>query len=467
MEITTKRLTIRPIQIGDEKEIHEYAGDKSLTMMYYLPNETFEETAEFVKKNAEEWKTEDQTNFEFVILLDGRIIGGCDCDLGHSDDRSYATLGWIINKNYRNRGYASEAASAILDFAFEKLKINKVYAQCDTNNPASFGVMQKIGMKCVNDKGTRTYPRTGETSGEYTCMITREEWRAACNQKRGNEMKCSSADVLKEHFEKETGINNETTVKNQYFTADKLNTRISIHSKYSTNKQGFGNWIISHYQIQEGASVLELGCGTGDMWIGKDAIISRCKHFVLSDFSEGMLNKAKETLHNQPGIEYRIIDIQDIPFSDHAFDVVIANMMLYHVSDLQKGLREVNRVLKENGTFYCATYGEHGMMDYICSLFTDHQVQNRVNDHFTLQNGEMKLKSVFSDVQSLWYEDSLEITNVDDMVDYIYSLTGMTDLQRLPRSDVKSVLVKNMRDGILYVPKEYGMFIAKKDKQIQ
>ena len=176
MEMMTKRLTIRPIRTGDEKEIHEYAGDKSLTMMYFLPNETFEETAEFVKKNADEWKSADQTNFEFVILLDGRIIGGCDCDLGHSKDRSYATLGWIINKNYRNRGYASEAASAILDFAFENLKISKVYAQCDINNPASYGVMRRIGMKCINDKGTRTYPRTGKTSGEYTCMITREEW---------------------------------------------------------------------------------------------------------------------------------------------------------------------------------------------------------------------------------------------------------------------------------------------------
>ena len=137
-------------------------------------------------------------------------------------------------------------------------------------------------------------------------------------------------------------------------------------------------------------------------------------------------------------------------------------MMLYHVPDLQKGLREVNRVLKEDGAFYCATYGEHGMMEYIYSLFADDQVQNHINDSFTLQNGEKKLKSVFSDVQRLLYEDSLRVTNVDDMVDYIYSLAGMTDLRKLPRSKVKSVLEKNMRDGILYVPKEYGMFIVRK-----
>ena len=227
------------------------------------------------------------------------------------------------------------------------------------------------------------------------------------------------------------------------------------------NKQGFGNWITTHYRIREGASVLELGCGTGEMWAGKDGTISRCSRFVLSDFSEGMLNKAKETLHDYDGIEYRVIDIQDIPFADHRFDIVIANMMLYHVPDLQKGLREVRRVLKTGGVFYCATYGENGMMGYISSLFADDRIQQHVNNNFTLQNGEEKLKAVFSDVRKLQYEDALQVTDVGDMVDYICSLTGMSDLQKLPRERVQSVLEENMRDGILYVPKEYGMFIAR------
>ena len=56
------------------------------------------------------------------------------------------------------------------------------------------------------------------------------------------------------------------TLSSQYGMADKLNTRISIHTKYSVNKQGFGNWITEHYRFPENASVLELGCGTGDMW---------------------------------------------------------------------------------------------------------------------------------------------------------------------------------------------------------
>ncbi len=257
-------------------------------------------------------------------------------------------------------------------------------------------------------------------------------------------------------------LNNSETVRKQYQTSEKLNTRISIHSKYSVNRQGFGNWITSHYQIREGMSVLELGCGTGDMWTSHQDIISRCSRFVLSDFSEGMLNQAKTTLNNLTGIEYHVIDIQEIPFADHEFDVVIANMMLYHVPDLQKGLMEVNRVLKKDGTFYCATYGENGMMEYICRLFADYRIRYQVNANFTLQNGKEKLKTVFQDVRSVMYEDALEVTNVDDMVDYIFSLAGMTDLQKIPEEEVRSVLKKNMRNGILHVPKEYGMFIAGK-----
>ena len=58
-------------------------------------------------------------------------------------------------------------------------------------------------------------------------------------------------------------MNDLSVVKRQYATANNLNTRILIHDKYSTNKMGFGNWIISNYKIDKGIVSLELGCGTG------------------------------------------------------------------------------------------------------------------------------------------------------------------------------------------------------------
>ena len=167
MELKTKDLVLRPIRLGDESQIHEYAGDKSITMMFWLPNDTFDQTCDFVRRCDEDWEKpfEQIEDFEFAITLDGKIIGGCDCDLSHS-------------KNYRGRGYASQAGAALIDFAFTNLKIDRILAQCDCKNAASFGVMKKIGMQCIDDKGTRTYPRTGITSGEFTCQITRAEWES-------------------------------------------------------------------------------------------------------------------------------------------------------------------------------------------------------------------------------------------------------------------------------------------------
>ena len=255
-------------------------------------------------------------------------------------------------------------------------------------------------------------------------------------------------------------INNNETVKKQYANADKLNARISIHDKYSTNKLGFGNWILSNYKIENGMKVLELGCGTGSMWKGHEELIACCGRIVMSDFSEGMLDSARENIGEYDNVEYRVIDICDIPYEDDTFDIVIANMMLYHVPDMDKALCEVKRVMKDNGRFYSATYGEHGIVEYLSALFGIYGVEDNINKTFTLQNGAEILGKYFAHVDMLEYKDSMEVTNRDDMVDYIYTLSGMAALADVPKENVRAILSENMQDGILRVPKEYGMFVS-------
>ena len=255
-------------------------------------------------------------------------------------------------------------------------------------------------------------------------------------------------------------INDKKVVEKQYATSANLNTRISIHDKYSTNKQGFGNWIYSHYEIEQGARVLELGCGTGSMWKGHDELIKKCSELVLSDFSDAMVETTRQTIGELPNITYCSIDIQNIPCDADTFDVVIANMMLYHVPDITRGLAEVRRVLKPNGKFYCATYGEHGIIEYLSKLLSEYGVEDNVNKNFTLQNGEAILSSVFENIRKEIYEDSLTVTNIADLVDYIYSLSSMSALSSQPREKIQALLQSHMVNGILTVPKEYGMFIS-------
>ena len=221
------------------------------------------------------------------------------------------------------------------------------------------------------------------------------------------------------------------------------------------------NWIAEHLRIAPGASVLELGCGTGTLWRGRDALVSACSRLVLTDLSEGMLQKTRETLKAFSSIEYKAVDIRQIPFADRSFDVVIANMMLYHVPDLHQGLKEVRRVLKDGGTFCCATYGENGILENLCRLLGRPDLADQANHSFTLQNGAGHLLRHFGSVERFDYPDSLAVTDVNDLADYLYSLSGMADLRGLPREQVVSALEANMSGGVLRVPKEYGMFAAK------
>jgi SAM-dependent methyltransferase len=153
-----------------------------------------------------------------------------------------------------------------------------------------------------------------------------------------------------EDYTMQIGSSNDSeAVKAQYATSKGLDTRLSFHDKYSTNKLGYGNWIVSNYEIAEGMKVLELGCGTGSLWMGRDELVDKFGKFVLTDFSEGMLATAKGNLGERKNLEYKQADIQDLPFEDGSFDVVIANSMLYHVPDIMKGISEVRRVLKDDG----------------------------------------------------------------------------------------------------------------------
>ena len=72
------------------------------------------------------------------------------------------------------------------------------------------------------------------------------------------------------------------------------------------------------------------------------------------------------------------------------------------------------------------------------------------------------LSRFFSDVQKLNYEDSLAVTNLDDLIEYIYSLSSMTSLCSVPKEEIREVLGKFVVNGVLNVPKEYGMFCCRK-----
>lgn len=258
--------------------------------------------------------------------------------------------------------------------------------------------------------------------------------------------------------------NEETNIIEQYKNAKNLNDRISLHEKYSTNKQGWFNWLFNQIDFSRVNRLLELGCGNGKLW-QENRIDLRNREIFLSDISEGMV----EEVRNKLGSDFNCIvaDAEKIPFKDKYFDTIIANHVLFYLNDLNLGLKEISRVLRPNGILYCSTYGKNHMIEIteIVQSF-----DSRINlsnyslyDIFGLENGKSILKEYFSNVQRMDYQDSLEITESKPLIDYIMSCHGNQNEILGPRlNEFKEYIEELLKNsGKIVVTKQAGLFICK------
>ena len=79
-----------------------------------------------------------------------------------------------------------------------------------------------------------------------------------------------------------------------------------------------------------------------------------------------------------------------------------------------------------------------------------------------MENGTAQLEPYFSKVEIERYKDSLEVTNIDDLMEYIYSGITFKNACKLSSEEVRNKLISCMEDGVLRLPKDPGMFVAVK-----
>ncbi|MCR5665968.1 MAG: class I SAM-dependent methyltransferase [Eubacterium sp.] len=99
--------------------------------------------------------------------------------------------------------------------------------------------------------------------------------------------------------------------------------------------------------------VLECACGTGMISKG---IAPRCKYLIATDFSTGMLKKAKKNLEQYGNTKVRRTDIMQIRCKDETFDKVVAGNVIHLLDQPKEALSELIRTCKTGGTVIIPTY---------------------------------------------------------------------------------------------------------------
>jgi len=143
----TNRLLLRKIELNDLDDIFEFSSDPEVAHhMTWEVNRSKEETFNnFVSVVVENDKKGQSGDWAIILKENKKVIGTCSF-IDWSNEHSNAEIGYVLNRNYWGKGFATEAIKELIKFGFEKIDLKRIQGRCDIDNIGSEKVMLKIGM---------------------------------------------------------------------------------------------------------------------------------------------------------------------------------------------------------------------------------------------------------------------------------------------------------------------------------
>ena len=255
----------------------------------------------------------------------------------------------------------------------------------------------------------------------------------------------------------------DQSLKTQYLNSTNVSARIRLHSEYSVNQEGWFPWLYRMSEIQDGMNILEIGCGNGALWLENMNYIPPHVHITLSDISDGMLRDAKNSI-NDERFSFSCFNAEKIPFEDESFDVVYANHMLFYCENIDLVVKECRRVLKKGGKLICSTYSKRHMKE-ITELVQEFDKDivlssDVLYERFGLNNGNEILNRYFGSVECIRYEDFIEISDSEPLINYIVSCHGNQNRILIDHyREFRDFVADKVKNGF-HITKDAGIFIG-------
>lgn len=144
--LATRRLELRPVRMADAAAFFDHARIPEVAKNAgFLPN-SISETKAYLRRSVSEWRQRRPERMTFSIILKGqrRWIGSIELRWLNP---GIGEIGFFIHHNQWGKGFATEAASAVVRWAFAKGKAHRLQGSCWTKNAASIRVMKKLGFR--------------------------------------------------------------------------------------------------------------------------------------------------------------------------------------------------------------------------------------------------------------------------------------------------------------------------------
>lgn len=156
--LQTSRLLLRPFLRSDLDDLATLNGDEEV-MKYISPPLSKEQVAGVIDWFAAEWDRLDYGWFALFERATGGFVGQCGLQcLEGKPDADDIEIAFVISKVYWGKGYATEAAQAVLSFGFKEASLERIVAVTMQENTPSQRVLDKLGFKCQGNRAL--YERT-------------------------------------------------------------------------------------------------------------------------------------------------------------------------------------------------------------------------------------------------------------------------------------------------------------------
>jgi [ribosomal protein S5]-alanine N-acetyltransferase len=146
--LETDRLILRKIELSDAQSVfdHWLSDDRVMDNLIKGAHKSVSETIERVTEIVNKYDTQEFCYWGIELKASGELIGAIDL-FKFDNMTENCDVGYSIGYKWWNKGYGTEALRAVIEFGFRHMKIHKISAAHNTDNPASGKIMRKVGME--------------------------------------------------------------------------------------------------------------------------------------------------------------------------------------------------------------------------------------------------------------------------------------------------------------------------------
>ena len=143
--------------------------------LLFDPHQDISESMASIEKTLTRYENGNCYRWGIALKEDDTLIGVIEL-LRFDEDTSTCSFAYMLGCDYWNQGYATEALSAVIRFAFEKMEIDRIMVDHMAPNAASGAVMRKCGMVYQRTEPEK-YEKNGRTHNAVVYRINRENWK--------------------------------------------------------------------------------------------------------------------------------------------------------------------------------------------------------------------------------------------------------------------------------------------------